>query len=332
MWIAKPISQLSESEYFQWEQIRERPLSQTLAWAKAIDAVSGKAYLVFSPDEKVGGIVFELPKSLGLDHKKVQYECVNGPLLNWDSPDAAPRQLATFALATSKLSPHFQSLSIKPRWTENNFQNRLNLLPLEAAEHSSAATLVLQLKDSKEQQFEALSSRMQRTLTLSWKSSICTKWEKFSPSLLDQFFPAITVFGKTHGFSTPPLRWFQALTQEPKVRSSCTPSFWLTTSVKKEDGKIQSITQILISQLDNEAHYLFGHETRTEGLRSAISTSATAHWEAITRCATMGMKTYDFNGYIDESSPENPYFGVCEFKKQFLGKIIRYQIPEFRIQ
>ncbi|MEO5969717.1 MAG: hypothetical protein ABIQ95_07290, partial [Bdellovibrionia bacterium] len=114
MWIAKPIAQLSENEQIQWEKISERPLSQTLAWARAINAVSGKAYLVFSPEEKVGGIIFGMPVTSNSNDERIRFECINGPLLNWDNSEMAPRQLATFALATSKLEPNFHSLSLRP--------------------------------------------------------------------------------------------------------------------------------------------------------------------------------------------------------------------------
>ncbi|MEO5970588.1 MAG: peptidoglycan bridge formation glycyltransferase FemA/FemB family protein, partial [Bdellovibrionia bacterium] len=224
------------------------------------------------------------------------------------------------------------SLSLRPRWTDSTVRNRLSILPIEAAEQCFADTLILKLRSSKAEQFEALSHRMQRTLSRSWESPIQTKWEKLSSSLLRQFVPGITAFSSTRGFAIPPLTWFQALTQEPKIQSPWTPSFWLVTSEKQEKSVTQALTQILICQMGKEAHYLFGYENRLPGLRSAISTSATAHWEAITQCARMGIETYDFNGYMKESQPEDPYFGVCEFKKQFAGEIVRYVVPEFRIQ
>ena len=84
--------------------------------------------------------------------------------------------------------------------------------------------------------------------------------------------------------------------------------------------------------MGTEAHYLFGYEDRVSNLRSAISTSAVAHWEAITQCARMGVRTYDFNGYICEPQPGDPYLGVCQFKKQFAGQVIRYFVPEFRVE
>jgi hypothetical protein len=289
------------------------------------------AYLIFNPDEGVGGIVFKIAKSANTREDRIKYECINGPLLHWDDPGKVPRQLATFALATSKLSSGFHSLTLRPRWTDSNAKERLRILPIEATEQSSAATLILQLKASKEEQFKTLSSRMQRTLSTSWKSTITTKWEKLSLPLLEKFVPILTAFSKIHGFATPPLKWFRALTQEPTIRSAFSPSFWLVTSEKQDDGITQARTQILVSRTGGEAHYLFGHEDRFPQLRSAVSTSATAHWEAITQCASMGIETYDFNGYICEAQPKDPYFGVCQFKKQFTGQIVRYVVPEFRI-
>src|SRR5690606_29755863 len=105
------------------------------------------AFLVFSPDEQVGGIVFSTqdPTLRG-----IRYECVNGPHLDWDHPQLCPRQLATFAMAVSKLSGSFQSLSIRPRWEQRHTANRLRILPISPFNQTHAATLIVALQKSKE--------------------------------------------------------------------------------------------------------------------------------------------------------------------------------------
>src|SRR4051812_33267247 len=101
MWIVKPVLSLSESEKAAWAGIAVNlPLAQNLNWARAIEAVSGKTFLAYSPDEEVGGMVFCAAHSSG---NALQFECINGPWLHWDNPQAAPRQLATFAIAVSRI-------------------------------------------------------------------------------------------------------------------------------------------------------------------------------------------------------------------------------------
>src|SRR5690606_9161990 len=116
----------------------EVPLAQTLVWAEAIDAVHGLAYAVFSPDEGVGGLLFS--------EQGQRFECVNGPLLAWDEPSASPRQLATFAMAVSKLDRRFETLSLRPRWDRSRLAERLSHLPIAPHAIDHAATRLLRLR------------------------------------------------------------------------------------------------------------------------------------------------------------------------------------------
>ena len=84
--------------------------------------------------------------------------------------------------------------------------------------------------------------------------------------------------------------------------------------------------------MEDRGHYLFGYEKRISPLRSAISTAASAQWEALMHCASAGIRKYDLNGYVVDAERDHPYYGVCQFKKQFAGQVIKYEIPEFLIQ
>jgi hypothetical protein len=322
MWIAKPITALTQEEKGLWRPIEiHLPLSQTLGWAKAIEAMAGKCYLVFSPDEQVGGIVFTDANPLKQGR---HFECINGPSLNWDNPKLAPRQLATFATAVSKLDRRFSSLSMKPRWEGRPSIERLKHLPIPIFRESHAATIVIPIRTSTRDQFLSLSARMRRTLSVSRKASIQTEFRIPSPEELTRFVPAMQAFGQKQGFTVPPLSWFEAISKEHEC--------WMITAHAPDGLGNTSRAQILVCRHGQKAHYLFGYESRSPHLRSSISTSALAQWEAISRCSFSGILDYDLNGYIIDVQPENPYYGVCRFKEQFLGSIIEYVIPEFLIQ
>jgi len=107
---------------------------------------------------------------------------------------------------------------------------------------------------------------------------------------------------------------------------------WLVSAAKLDGSETAALAQILICTLDKRAYYLFGYENRSPVLRSAVSVSAAAHWEAMRQCAAFGVQYYDLNGYMIDIAETHPYHGVCRFKDQFAGKVIHYEIPEFRIQ
>lgn len=326
MWIAKPLLSLSPSETDLWEKIEENlPLAQTLVWARATEAVSRKTFLIFSPEEKVGGIVFRSPDPASPTRSR--FECINGPHLHWDDALAAPRQLATFAMAVSKLDRTFQSLALKPRWVEGQLQDRLRHLPLSLFCQSQAETMIIPIQSSLELQFQALSRRMRRNLQRAWRNEVKVRWEPLTPDSLGPFYPSLKLFGDRKGFSVPPRLWFDALLKgtSPRVR------FYLSTAFLGEDEFFETKTQILVCMRRNRAHYLFGYDERSAGARPAISTSAAAHWETLGHCLKSGIEDYDLNGYMTEIEPTHPYFGVTRFKEQFQGQVVRFEIPEFMI-
>jgi hypothetical protein len=334
MWIAKPLKALAENEIKMWDEIeKDVPLSQTLDWGYAIETIPyHSVFLVFSPDEKVGGLVFS---TIDPHSKNLRFECINGPYLHWDSPKDVPRQLATFAMAVSKLSPNFKSLSMKPRWENHLTSARLKTLPIPPFHQTSAATLIVPLERNKDSLFQSFSPRLKRTLSSAWKRKIKGQWEKLTTDALESFVPKMQVFGKSHGFTVPPIQWFKKLTHRAINQSSHPITFWIASSHYLDSSsspELTSCSQVLVCMNRQKAHYLFGYEERHSELKGSISTSATAHWEAMVNCSSAGMDHYDLNGYIIDAQPSNPYYGVCRFKEQFAGTVIKYDVPEFLIE
>ena len=324
MWIAKPLNALNDQEIIAWQALEPYlPLAQTLAWGRAIQAVAGQVFLIFNPEEKVGGLVFV--GSENRDH----FECVNGPHLHWDNAEAIPRQLATFAMAVSRLNPKFKSLSLRPRWVQGEGEERVPLLPIPLFKQTQAATWIVPLQNSSDAQFQFLSRRLQRTLKLTQKAGVEVFWEKVTLDRLAPFVNGLRKFGASHYFTVPPQTWFNALTQTASLPGL---GFWLATAQKKISDSTVAFSQLLVCIHGDTAHYLFGYEQRPVELKSSISTSAAAHWEALERCREAGLKKYDLNGYILDVQPDNPYYGVCQFKAQFSGHAICYDVPEFLIQ
>lgn len=329
MWIAKPVSQLTQNEMASWLALEPLlPLSQKLCWARAIESVQGRSFLVFSPDEKVGGLVFcTAPQS---------FECINGPFLDWDDPATATRQIATFAQAVSRLSPRFQSLTVRPRWSPEQLERRLENLPIAPTQVARAATVVIPIQKDLTEQFNKLSGRLRRTIRVGQRKSIQTCSSLVTPTLLAEFVPKMAQFATSQGFITPPLDWFLQLTKGGGAETESTgtggsPQFWLISSSYSEAEKIRSLCQILICIEGPSASYLFGYENRAPGIAGSISTSAAAQWEALTICIKEGVHQYDLNGYMPEADSEHPYYGVSQFKKQFNGEVVNYRAPEFVI-
>ena len=78
--------------------------------------------------------------------------------------------------------------------------------------------------------------------------------------------------------------------------------------------------------------YLFGHENRSPNFPSKLSPQALAHALGIEKAKEFKMDFYDFNGQALEIGPEDPYYGVNQFKQQFLGHTLVYHCPHFIFQ
>lgn len=330
MWIAKPIRELDIDEQSAWSSLLRRaqargdeaPLAQTLPWARAIEAVSGRAYAVFSPDESAGGLVFAVadPATRG-----ALFECVNGPLLAWDDPVAAPRQLATFATAVSRLHSRFQSLALRPRWLEGRSASRLALLPASPCAETRATTLKLDLAQGAEAAEQRFHPRLRRTLAATIRAGVDVAWQETSAAEIAGFAPRMAYFGRARGFAVPPVAWFLALT----LTASGADRLRFGIVRARAPG---TECELLVALHGAEAHYLFGHESRAPGARGAVSAAAAAHRFVVRMAADAGLRTYDLNGYVEAPASGHPYASIARFKAQFGGEVVRYEVPELRIE
>ena len=317
MWIAKPLSALTANELLAWSQVsKTAPIAQTLDWGRAIAAVGGSTYLVFSPEENVGGLVFSTDRRA--------FECINGPLLSWDSPSAAPRQLATFAMAVSKLAPTFSSLTLRPRWDSELAEKRLSGLPIALAKTDRAATWVVPVAPTNAKQEAGFTRRFRRTLRHSQSASAEITWvplETPESPALTSFVEKLRVFAKAHQFFAPELPWFKAL-----IGTRDTLRFFHLTARTRDRS-----TQLLIALHGPRAHYLFGFDEASVASASRISTAALAHLRALEELRRLGVREYDLNGFAEGLEAGDSYFGVCEFKRGLGGSIERYVQPVFEI-
>lgn len=334
MWIAKPVQALSNDEKSAWiachakwlEQEGEHPLSQTLTWANAAQALGATAFLVFSPGEKIGGIVLRLPSKDPSQGPVL--DCVNGPLLDWDRPADAPRQLALFAMACSRAEKKFSKLRIAPRWILGETDGgRLERIPIEPTSVQGAATVQLEIATSAEEQLSGFSPRLRRTFQRNYNSTDReSAWSAAheSPERLTAFAERMRTFGKDRGFAVPSVEWFNALVGYPELARLEGLSFWLA-SVRS--GKARS--ELLICFHDRHGHYLFGLDEREKDAPGWASPSTLAHELAIKNARESGLTLYDLNGYLENPPSGHPYEAVSLYKKQFQGRIRRYGVPEF---
>jgi hypothetical protein len=328
MWIAKPLQHLSGAERAAWIQLQaelqgkspcsEIPLSQTLAWGEAVIALGGKAYLVFSPDEKVGGLVHSVDGGL---------ESINGPYLHWDHRASIARQFATFAMAMAKLSPEFSFLRIQPRWLQGQLQDRLGNLPIPPREVFEASTLQVRVRESETERLAAVTPRLRRSLSVARRSQVQVQsWDAVGERLTE-FAHAMKTFGKTKGFYVPEMAWLQGLIYSENGARREDLRF-LITDAKAEGSR----TQLLTCIQGNSAHYLLGYDQREDSAKGSVSTAAAAHFHVLSKCAEQGIATYDLNGFTDPSDLSHPYAGVSQFKSQFRGEVLRYASPQFWIE
>lgn len=344
MWIAKPLKALTPQERQHWCEIlahraaqgEDVPIAQTLRWAEASECLGTPSYLVYSPDEKAGGVLFEAPSTDPDDDGKLQLYCVNGPLIDWKDTDKNARQLATFAMGSSKLSKKIKTVSLQPRWIEpphgTATDPRLADFPIEPTAIHEAATWITPLPPEP-------NSRLKRTLKKSKEALIETEWHEFdsvshsekSSKILADFVANLELSAEGK-FYAPPLQWFQTLihtqTNEPL-------KFFLSRSRQlalQENAVFESIAENFVCVYGKTAHYFFGYENRDTSLPKAVSLAAIAHENAMTELRKLDVKQYDWNGFIKDCDPTDPYYGVNEFKRQWSGSITTYIVPDFKIE
>lgn len=345
MWIAKPLNALTPQERQQWcDTLAYRaahgddvPIAQTLRWAEATECLGTPSYVVFSPDEQAGGVLFEAPSPDPDDHdddEKTFLYCINGPLIDWKDPEKNARQLATFAMGSSKLTKKVKTLSLQPRWIEppegSASDPRIAEFPVEPTTLNEAATWITPLPPEP-------NARLKRTLKKSREALIETEWHDLKSlknlKILEDFVTNLELSAEDK-FYAPPLKWFQTLIK------NTTPEplrFYLSRSrhvslPENEAAVFESLAENFICVYGNTAHYFFGYENRDPSIPAAVSLAAIAHEHAMLELQKLGITHYDWNGFIKDCDPTDPYYGVNEFKRQWSGSSITYIVPDFRIE
>jgi hypothetical protein len=326
MWIAKPLQHLSGAERASWIKIQdsfpEFPLSQTLAWGDAIAALGGQAFLVFSPDEGVGGLVHAVEGG---------FECINGPCLHWDERSQIARQFATFAMAMAKLGPGFSFLRIQPRWSQSLLESRLGNLPVSPHEVFQASTLQVTVHENEARRLSAVTPRLRRSLSVARRAQVQVRSQDADQESLTEFVSQMKIFGQSKGFYVPDAAWLQGLAS-PSADAKRENLRFLITEARADGVLTKLLTCIHRTSESGSAHYLFGYDQRDEGARASLSTAAAAHFHVLEHCAALGIATYDLNGFTDPADVEHPYAGVSQFKSQFRGQVIHYASPQFLIE
>ena len=325
MWIAKPLRALRSNELDLILNRESPPMSQTLTWQQATLSIGAEVYLILETQELVGGFVHTFDGQI--------FDCTNGPILSWDHPEIAPRHLATFAHAVSKLSPHFRSLSLTPRWESHLASQRIQSLPIQPSEILEAATLQVPIERSKHLQIQRASPRLRRTLARAERAGVKTSWNPVQPHSLKSFVRNMQSFGNEKGFYVPSYEWFETLVTPSEISQREKIHFYLAeaqiNSNRSLDQAIRK-TQLLISMTPNNLYYLFGCDIKSQS-ETAPSTAASAHFRVLEESAKLGKTLYDLNGYTHPDSSEHSYRGVSLFKQQFGGEIISYLCPQYCI-
>lgn len=314
VWIAKPLASLNASEREDFnlvlEQAEDRPVAQTLEWARGLEALGAKLFAVYEDSFVVGGIVYE-----GMPG---QFECVNGPTLHWDDPNEIAGQFATFVFAIHKMAPAFESIAIRPRWKSELVETRLARIPIAPTRIEEASTWIIPLMPTETEQKQIASERLKRTLKRAEPLAIVTI-DQWNEDALERFVSLVQKKGEEKKFATPPIEWFKSLVQNSE-------NFFSVVSESK-----YSRTELLINVHGKKAHYLFG-ATEKYSENSKDSTSTVAHFKVIEKLRTLGVTHYDLNGYVVNADPTHPYFGVAEYKKQFGGYPVEYSQVVFEIK
>ncbi len=212
MWIAKPLNALSPEEIDLCFQRQALPLSQTVCWQQATQATGAQSYLVLHTEKLIGGFVHSFDRQ--------HFDCVNGPILNWDQPNQIAGELATFAHAVSRLSRSFQSVTLAPRWASEWVPRRLSYLPISPTQIDQASTLIVPVESTTPLQLERTHPRMQRTLSKAQKSGVHVESIDITPTRIEIFAGELAAFGRRKGFYVPPTHWFRTLVRYngPKPR------------------------------------------------------------------------------------------------------------------
>ncbi len=320
MWTAAPLENLNPELIRAWDEGGglDMPLAQTRAWAQATRALGARCIWVGSLEDQASGMVYELPHEPGV------FQCQNGPLLHWDDPGRAVKELAQFARALSVFAgSSFRELRIRPRLLQTEWSTRMKGFPLDAARVEFASTTQVSICASAHELMARFSPRLRRSVMKTFAQEPETDWIVVDRDNGPDLAESARLFGKRKGFFVPPWEWFGALIEAQQEGVT----FLRVAQVRV--GLSTARAWIWIDR--SSAYYLYGDYSGPR-LKSGINLGAAVQVVAMLGAASEGATRYDFNGFVRDTAANPDYAGVSAFKAQFLGEIIDYAVPEFVIQ
>lgn len=316
MWIAKPLQSLTKDEILAYAKLSKRndcPLSQTLTWAKAVESQGSEIVVSFNSEKNIGGFGFLYQN---------QIEVINGPILNLENPKLQ-EDIATFVYALTKARKDVQKVILKPRLPKNCTDELIQKIGFPVEKIEWAATKIINTKKV-EDLINNANSKFRSEYNQIMKHEQKIQYELINEHNLKTFYQEHQVFLENKRIFCPSENWFKALMLKNPYQEMEQIEFMLFSATLKEQIK----TNLLICYQGEKAYYLFGNEKRTADAPN-ISLNLATQVFALEKAYEKNIKTYDFNGFVVDCSPEDVYYGVNQFKKKFDGEILEYASPEF---
>lgn len=341
-WIFEPTDQLSQYQTSAWlvflYQCREEglapPISQTLTWARAMQAVGAKTYLLFSPSAQLGGVL-HLYRAQFDSNSSMCCDCTNGPIsraiLSQANLISTPFQRQTWSERVAAETLEFSKtlLSRLPGGVTLSVSPRLLSQPEEESKVESFATIQLNLQTDLDSLFSRFHPRLKRTLRTLKGMGLQVKRSTPTQEELKTVYPLFIETARRKHFPIPPLTFFNALAVPSKISIQERIRHWLYQShwphSEAQDPLRLHEAAILCVEIEGAGcHYLFGGEGRAPNAPSKSRPGAILHWEAIHHAKENRLTYYDFNGHQTSSPPNSPYSSVAQFKNQWSGELIQY--------
>jgi hypothetical protein len=341
-WIFEPTDQLSQHQTSSWLTFLYQcrgdglapPLSQSLTWARGMEAVGAKTYLLFSPSAQIGGILHFYRDPLNSDASLI-CDCTNGPISRailsqpnlraiFPQKHAWSQRVAMdtleFSQALLSRLPEGVTISVSPRLLAQLDQE---------AKTECYTTTQLNLKTSLDTLFSGFHPRLKRTLRSLKRMGVQVRRDIPSQENLETVYPFFIETARRKGFSIPPLPFFKALAVPSKISIQEKIRHWLYRSEwskghPEDRMRLHQAAILCVEIEDVGCHYLFGGEARAPNCPSKSRPGALLHWEAIHHAQANQLAYYDFNGHQANLQPESPYASVAQFKNQWNGELIQY--------
>ena len=289
------------------------PLSQGIAWGRAIRAAGGECFVVFSPERRVSAL-FMISGN--------EAECVNGPVMDWTRTPSAQELNEQFGMVVYALHqslPHLKSIRLRPRLSQEGLQFLQANLAFPMDRIDQARTRLIVLESTREHQWNALSPRIRHEISRAQRSGVRVTVRSAQERFPD-FWSQVRPFYQARGLYVPEASFVEALLQDSELRGQ-------VISATHEPS--QSVSEILVIDYKGVAYYFYAHESRGEGCPN-VSLNACAQWEAMKELISRGVKGYDLNGLIhpeNQKGENEAYRGVDAYKRKFRGETVDYASP-----